>query len=74
MSTLQFLAQNNFGDNETGGMAGPMGLFILVLLALATVFLIRNMNQRLRRLPDRFPKDGDVEESDERTDARDGSH
>jgi len=35
-----------------------MGLFIIVLLAIATVLLIRNMNSRLRRLPDRFPQAG----------------
>ncbi|MFG1609895.1 hypothetical protein [Actinoplanes sp. NPDC049265] len=31
-----------------------MGLFIIVLLSIATVLLIRNMNKRLRRLPDSF--------------------
>lgn len=46
---------NNFGDTRQGGLAGPLGLFIIVLLAIATVLLIRNMNSRLRRLPDRFP-------------------
>ena len=49
------LAVNNFGDTREGGLAGPMGLFIIVLLAIGTVLLIRNMNARLRRLPDRFP-------------------
>ncbi|WP_229716076.1 hypothetical protein [Mangrovihabitans endophyticus] len=34
-----------------------MGLFIIVLLSIATVLLIRNMNKRLRRLPDSFPDD-----------------
>jgi hypothetical protein len=48
------LAQNNFGDTRTGGLAGPMGLFIIVVLVIGTVLLIRNMNSRLRRLPDRF--------------------
>lgn len=52
------LAENNFGDTRTGGLSGPMGLFIIVLLAIATVLLIRNMNKRLRRLPDRFPDKG----------------
>jgi hypothetical protein len=52
---VQLLAENNFGDTRSGGLAGPMGLFIIVLLAIATVLLIRNMNGRLRRLPDRFP-------------------
>jgi len=49
---------NNFGDTRQGGLAGPLGLFIIVLLAIATVLLIRNMNSRLRRLPDRFPSQG----------------
>ena len=49
------VAVNNFGDTRSGGLAGPMGLFIIVLMAVATVLLIRNMNKRLRRLPDSFP-------------------
>jgi hypothetical protein len=49
------LAVNNFGDTRSGGLAGPMGLFIIVLMAVSTVLLIRNMNKRLRRLPDSFP-------------------
>lgn len=56
LTTAQVLAENNFGDTRTGGLAGPMGLFLIVLLATATVLLIRNMNARLRRLPDRFPQ------------------
>ncbi|MFC0527984.1 hypothetical protein [Phytohabitans kaempferiae] len=55
LTAAQVLAQNNFGDTRSGGLAGPMGLFIIVLLAIATVLLIRNMNRRLRRLPGRFP-------------------
>ncbi|AGL14641.1 hypothetical protein L083_1131 [Actinoplanes sp. N902-109] len=54
------MAVNNFGDTRSGGLAGPMGLFIIVLLSIATVLLIRNMNKRLRRLPDRFPDPADV--------------
>lgn len=49
------LAVNNFGDTREGGLAGPMGLFLIVMMAIATVLLIRNMNKRLRRLPDSFP-------------------
>ena len=56
MSSMDFvLAVNNFGDTRSGGLAGPMGLFIIVLMAISTVLLIRNMNKRLRRLPDSFP-------------------
>ena len=47
-------AVNNFGDTRSGGLAGPMGLFVIVLMSIATVLLIRNMNKRLRRLPDSF--------------------
>ena len=56
MDVMDFvLAVNNFGDTRSGGLAGPMGLFIIVLMAISTVLLIRNMNKRLRRLPDSFP-------------------
>lgn len=48
------LAQNNFGDTRSGGLAGPTGLVIILLLVVGTVLLIRNMNARLRRLPERF--------------------
>ena len=51
---MDFIAVNNFGDTRSGGLAGPMGLFIIVLMSIATVLLIRNMNKRLRRLPDSF--------------------
>jgi len=58
---LAWLAENNFGDTRAGGLAGPTGLVIILLLIIGTIFLIRNMNARLRRLPDRFeqppPKD-----------------
>ena len=56
LTSAQLLATNNFGDTREGGLAGPMGLFIIILLSVATVLLIRNMNARLRRLPDRFPE------------------
>jgi hypothetical protein len=48
------LAQNNFGDTRSGGLAGPTGLVIILFLAIGTVLLIRNMNSRLRRLPASF--------------------
>jgi len=51
---IELLAENNFGDTRSGGLAGPTGLVIILLLVVGTVLLIRNMNARLRRLPDRF--------------------
>lgn len=47
-------AVNNFGDTREGGLAGPTGLVIILALVIATILLIRNMNARLRRLPERF--------------------
>jgi hypothetical protein len=51
---LELLAENNFGDTRSGSLAGPTGLVIILLLAIGTVLLIRNMNARLKRLPERF--------------------
>lgn len=55
---LTELAQNYFGDTRSGSLAGPVGGFIIAMLAVATILLIRNMNARLRRLPERFPAAG----------------
>jgi len=63
MLALDVLAENNFGDTRSGGLAGPMGLLIIVLLAIATVLLIRNMTARIRRLPAEFPDPADAEQS-----------
>ena len=57
------LADNNFGDNLGDGVAGPVGLLIIVLLAVATVFLIRNMNKHLKRLPESFPDPRDAQQT-----------
>ena len=46
------LAQSSTGD---GGLAGPIGLVLVLLIAVATVLLIRNMDRRLKRLPRSFP-------------------
>ena len=34
--------------------AGPLGLLVVLLMIIATVLLIRNMNSRLKRLPREF--------------------
>jgi hypothetical protein len=49
------LAQNYFGDSRSGTLAGPVAGLIIATLAVVTILLIRNMNARLRRLPERFP-------------------
>jgi hypothetical protein len=67
---IELLADNNFGDTRSGGLAGPTGLVIILFLIVGTVLLIRNMNARLRRLPERFdnqpPAPGDGREPADR--------
>ncbi|GIF06549.1 hypothetical protein [Actinoplanes siamensis] len=58
---MDIIAVNNFGDTRDGGLAGPMGLFLVVLMCIATVLLIRNMNKRIRRLPDSFDDEAERE-------------
>ena len=62
---MDLVAVNNFGDTRSGGLAGPMGLLIIVLMSIATVLLIRNMNKHLRRLPDSFEQPKIAERDDE---------
>ncbi len=57
---ITMFAENDFGDDLGDGVAGPLGLLIIVLLVIATVLLVRNMNARLRRLPDHFPDPDEV--------------
>ena len=45
--------------------AGPLGLLIVVLIGIAMVLLIRNMNARLRRLPKSFDEPVQEEERTE---------
>jgi len=60
------LATNNFGDTRpSGGLAGPVALLVLLVIAAVTVFLIHNMNARLRRLPERFPPAGSAAAGDQ---------
>lgn len=61
MNGILILADNNFGDTMSSGLAGPTGLVVILLLVIGTVFLIRNMNARLRRLPDHFGDDAPTE-------------
>ncbi|WP_051366178.1 hypothetical protein [Hamadaea tsunoensis] len=52
--TTRVIADNNFGDTRSGGLAGPMGLLLIIVLGAATVLLIRNMGKRIKRLPSSF--------------------
>ena len=43
-------------QTEPEPSAGSIGLLIIVLLFLATIFLVRNMSGRLKRLPKSFDR------------------
>ena len=54
-SSMAVLAQQpQPGRGEEFGKASPIGLVVILLLALATVLLIRSMSKRIRRLPASF--------------------
>jgi hypothetical protein len=64
---LTLLAQEEApppGKGPEFGKASPIGLVVILLLAVATVFLIRSMTKRIRRLPASFdpPEDSGSEE------------
>ncbi len=44
--------------------AGPLGLLVVLLLGVATVLLIRNMDKRVKRLPKEFPEPGAKADTD----------
>ena len=50
------------------GTAGPLGLLVVLLIAVSLVVLIRNMNGRLRKLPPSFdaPPEQSPPEGDDR--------
>jgi hypothetical protein len=55
------------------GKASPIGLLIVVLLLISTLFLLRSMNRQLKKVPDTFdPKHPEPDQAaDEGTDAVD---
>jgi hypothetical protein len=57
---MRWLADNSFGDTRSGGLAGPMGLLLIIVLGVVTVLLIRNMSKRIKRLPSSFDGQADL--------------
>jgi len=55
------------------GKASPVGLLIVVLLLISTLFLLRSMNRQLKKVPESFdPKHPEPDQAaDEGTDALD---
>ncbi|BBX95350.1 hypothetical protein [Mycobacterium lacus] len=48
------------GPRNTGpdfGKASPVGLLVVVLLVIATLFLLRSMNRQLKKVPKSFDRD-----------------
>lgn len=48
------------GPGNTGpdfGKASPVGLLVIVLLVIAALFLVRSMNQQLKKVPKSFDRD-----------------
>jgi hypothetical protein len=41
-------------DGPEAAKAGPLGLLVILLLGVATYFLIRSMNRHLRKVPPSF--------------------
>ncbi len=62
MSRLALIANDVLADDtprRTGpdfGKASPLGLLVVVLLLIGTLFLIRSMNRHLRKLPESFDR------------------
>jgi hypothetical protein len=55
LAAVAVLADDN--PRRTGpdfGKASPLGLLVVVLLLIATFFLIRSMNRHLSKLPESF--------------------
>ncbi|OBF81917.1 hypothetical protein A5791_04930 [Mycobacterium sp. 852002-51163_SCH5372311] len=57
------------------GKASPFGLLVIVLLVIATLFLLRSMNRQLKKVPKSFDRDNPEldQAADEGTDTVDGA-
>lgn len=49
----------NFAVAQSQPSAGPSAMTLVVVLAVAVVFLVRSMDRRLRRMPQSFQPDAD---------------
>ncbi len=65
MTATAFLVLTQLADDtlaNTGpdfGKASPFGLLVVVVLLIATFFLVRSMNRHLKKLPDSFDRQPD---------------
>ena len=75
LAALALLAED--GPQHSGpdfGKASPVGLLVIVLLVIATVFLVRSMNRQLKKVPKSFDRERPEPDqaADEGTDTVDG--
>ncbi|GGF32559.1 hypothetical protein [Williamsia phyllosphaerae] len=69
LAVSEILARD--ADGPEFGKASPLGLLLVLLLLVGTVFLIRSMNKHLRKLPSSFMRGepGPDQAADEGTDS-----
>ena len=70
---IEILAQE-FGPERDQAMAGPLGLFVTVVLVVVTIFLIRGMNKHVRRLNERVAREEAAAEAAARRAEDDAPH
>lgn len=71
---LSVIAEGPRNNGPDFGKASPVGLLVVVLLVIATLFLLRSMNRQLKKVPESFdPQHPEPDQAaDEGTDAVDG--
>jgi hypothetical protein len=53
---LSVIAAGPKNNGPDFGKASPLGLVVVVLLIVATVFLVRSMNRQLKKVPESFDR------------------
>ncbi|CAM3313970.1 hypothetical protein BST27_26790 [Mycobacterium intermedium] len=71
---LSVIAEGPRNNGPDFGKASPVGLLVVVLLVIATLFLLRSMNRQLKKVPESFDRQHPEPDqaADEGTDAVDG--
>lgn len=71
---LTVIAEAPRNNGPDFGKASPVGLVVVVLLVIATLFLLRSMNHQLKKVPESFDRQNPEPDqaADEGTDAVDG--
>lgn len=71
---LSVIAEGPQNNGPDFGKASPVGLLVVVLLVIATLFLLRSMNRQLKKVPESFDRQHPEPDqaADEGTDAVEG--